>query len=86
MPQFWQATTTVVFWSWFWRAATSMGIGSSAAGSLAHLDEEAIFWFCNTLRLAALDTRLLKAGHPLQPSAPPVPLQRPPPGHVPVGI
>lgn len=30
--------------------------------------------------------RLLKAGHPWQPSAPPVPLQRPPPGHVPFGI
>lgn len=29
---------------------------------------------------------LLYAGHPLQPTAPPVPLQRPPPGHVPRGI
>lgn len=32
------------------------------------------------------ETRLLKAGQPLQPSAPPVPLQCPPPGHEPVGI
>lgn len=30
--------------------------------------------------------RLLYAGHPLHPSAPPVPLQRPPPGHVPFGM
>lgn len=29
------------------------------------------------------DTRLLYAGHPSQPSAPPAPLQLPPPGHEP---
>ena len=32
------------------------------------------------------ETRLLKAGQPLHPSAPPVPLQCPPPGHEPAGI
>jgi len=35
------------------------------------------------LNAALLDTRLLKAGHPLQPACPPVPLQIPPPGHEP---
>lgn len=34
-------------------------------------------------REAALDTRLLNAGHPLQPACPPVPLHIPPPGHEP---
>lgn len=47
---------------------------------------EALFWFWSTLRLALLAIRLLYAGHPLHPSAPPVPLQRPPPGHVPFGV
>lgn len=36
--------------------------------------------------LALFATLLLYAGQPLQPSAPPVPLQRPPPGHVPDGV
>lgn len=36
--------------------------------------------------LALFATLLLYAGQPLQPSAPPVPLQRPPPGHVPEGV
>ena len=41
---------------------------------------------CDTVTWVVLDTRLLKAGQPLHPSAPPVPLQCPPPGHEPVGI
>lgn len=36
-----------------------------------------------TANCAALLTLLLKAGHPLHPSAPPVPLHLPPPGQVP---
>lgn len=36
--------------------------------------------------MLSFETRLLYAGQPLQPSAPPVPLQRPPPGHVPDGV
>lgn len=36
--------------------------------------------------LALLDNLLLYAGQPLHPTAPPVPLQRPPPGHVPRDI
>ncbi len=39
-----------------------------------------------TLILADFDMRLLKAGQPLQPSAPPVPLQCPPPGQVPDAV
>lgn len=35
---------------------------------------------------ALLAILLLYAGQPLHPTAPPVPLQRPPPGHVPRGI
>lgn len=38
------------------------------------------------LKLALFETRLLYAGHPLHPSAPPVPLHLPPPGHDPVGV
>jgi hypothetical protein len=37
------------------------------------------------LAFAALAILLLKAGHPPQPSAPPAPLQCPPPGHDPGG-
>lgn len=36
-----------------------------------------------TVNCADFATRLLYAGHPLHPSAPPVPLHLPPPGHVP---
>lgn len=41
---------------------------------------------CETATWVVLETRLLNAGQPLHPSAPPVPLQCPPPGHEPVGI
>ena len=41
---------------------------------------------CETMTCVVLETRLLNAGQPLQPSAPPVPLQCPPPGHEPEGI
>lgn len=40
---------------------------------------------CETLICVVFETRLLNAGQPLQPSAPPVPLQCPPPGQEPVG-
>lgn len=35
---------------------------------------------------AVFETRLLNAGHPLQPCCPPVPLHLPPPGQVPAAI
>ena len=38
------------------------------------------------VKCALLETLLLNAGHPLQPSAPPVPLHRPPPGHDPTSV
>jgi hypothetical protein len=38
------------------------------------------------LKCALFATLLLKAGQPLQPSAPPVPLHLPPPGQLPVGV
>ena len=85
VPQFWHAMTTVVFWFWVWRcrAPMSMGaVGSSAAPSCADLAAEGVPHL-NMLRLALLDMRLLYAGQPLHPSAPPVPLHFPPPGHVP---
>ena len=41
---------------------------------------------CCNANLAVFDTRLLNAGHPLQPCCPPVPLHLPPPGHVPAAI
>lgn len=41
---------------------------------------------CRMPRLALFDILLLNAGQPLQPSAPPVPLHFPPPGHVPEGV
>jgi hypothetical protein len=59
-----------------------MGAGpSSGAFSLLFLEEP--FWLCSCALFA---TRLLYAGQPLHPSAPPVPLHRPPPGQDPVGI
>jgi hypothetical protein len=39
-----------------------------------------------TATCVVFDIRLLNAGQPLHPSAPPVPLQCPPPGHEPFGI
>lgn len=84
VPQFWHAIMTVASWLFsVCMAFTSIGVGSSAACS-AKLKQP--FCLCMTLTCVLLDTRLLNAGHPLQPSAPPVPLQRPPPGHVPVGV
>jgi hypothetical protein len=61
--------------------ATSIGDGASVA-------ESASADWCSwvRVRLAIFETLLLKAGQPLQPSAPPVPLHRPPPGHEPVGV
>lgn len=41
---------------------------------------------CETGTWVVFETRLFNAGQPLHPSAPPVPLQCPPPGHEPVGI
>lgn len=61
----------------------SMGVGSSRLLADCGLD---VLWHFSTLRLALLETRLLYAGQPLQPSAPPVPLHLPPPGHDPDGV
>lgn len=38
---------------------------------------------CVNANCAVLEIRLLSAGHPSQAARPPVPLQRPPPGHDP---
>lgn len=38
---------------------------------------------CGAYAGCDFEMRLLKAGHPLQPDWPPVPLHRPPPGQVP---
>lgn len=61
-----------------------MGVASPLAGSDRPPPQP--FCLCMAPNWALLDTRLLYAGQPLQPSAPPVPLQRPPPGQVPVGV
>lgn len=84
VPQFWQAMTTVVFCAWLCNAAMSMAFESSATPGSTLLGVDC--WPWRTLRLALLATRLLYAGQPLQPSAPPVPLHRPPPGQVPFGV
>ena len=65
----------------------SIGVGSSGAfwgNDPAGIDFE--IWLRETLTLALFANRLLYAGQPLHPSAPPVPLQRPPPGQVPADI
>ena len=87
MPQFWQATTTVVFCACILRAVTSIGEGASDGWSFCDcVNAVAGCLSCETVKFALFDTLLLKAGHPLQPSAPPVPLHRPPPGHEPTGV
>lgn len=79
VAQFWQAITMGVLGAcWDLSAATSIGWGASTSMDLQLCP-------CLSETCALLDMRLLKAGHPLHPSAPPVPLHRPPPGHVPVG-
>lgn len=74
VAQFWHATTTVVLCSW------AVGEETSVAESL---DAGGRSW--GRARQAVFETLLLKAGQPLQPAAPPVPLQRPPPGQEPDG-
>lgn len=61
----------------------SSGDGASDGTSLVEREDEGVL-SCAIAKFALLATRLLYAGHPLQPSAPPVPLQRPPPGHEPL--
>lgn len=80
VPQFWQAMMTDDRWFCAWRAFTSMGAGASDGGSSPPWHPPCL---CSML---SFETRLLYAGQPLQPSAPPVPLQRPPPGQVPDGV
>lgn len=82
VPQFWQATTTVVLGAW--RALTSMGEGASTAESFGGCDD---LWPGRMMvTFAAFETRLLKAGQPPHPDAPPVPLHFPPPGHEPPDV
>lgn len=83
VPQFWHAMTTVVFWPWRFKAPTSIGVGASGPLLEAALEEP---WHFNMLKLADLETRLLYAGQPPHPSAPPVPLHFPPPGQLPDGV
>lgn len=47
---------------------------------------EACVLSCVDVKCALFDTLLLKAGQPLHPSAPPVPLHLPPPGQEPTGV
>jgi hypothetical protein len=96
VPQFWQAITTVVFRLWRCNSVTSTGDGGPSSPASSPLPWPGTGDFCAlaepqgflpwTLILALFDTLLLYAGHPLQPSAPPVPLQRPPPGQLPEGV
>ena len=88
VAQFWQAITMGVFCAcgcdcdcdcWDLSAAMSIAWDSSASADLQP-DPWPFVLSC-----ALFDSRLLKAGQPLHPSAPPVPLHRPPPGHVPFG-
>ena len=87
VPQFWHAITTVVFWFWMCNAPMSIGAArSSAVPSGCGLAVDDPLWHFSTFRLAVFEMRLLYAGQPLHPSAPPVPLHLPPPGHDPVGV
>ena len=93
VPQFWHAMTTVVSSTWLWACEDVRSVAWSSATMEDDGPSEGLFDvrqlpdFCPfTLRFALFDRRLLKAGQPWQPSAPPVPLHRPPPGHVPVGV
>src|SRR3954447_5342373 len=82
VPQFWQAIMTVVLGGW--SALISMGGGASAVESFGGCDDP---WPGRTIvTFAVLETRLLNAGQPPQPDAPPVPLHFPPPGHEPPEI
>ncbi len=67
------------------REATSIGEGASVGCSLCDW-EVGVGGFGDVAKCALFETLLLNAGQPLQPSAPPVPLHRPPPGHDPVGV
>ena len=76
VPQLWHATTTVVLVGAKSREAPfAEGEGEFAGEGPAPAQL--------TVNCADFATRLLYAGHPLHPSAPPVPLHLPPPGHVP---
>lgn len=87
VPQLWHAITTAALASWLCEAATSISLGLSTPSPSIVLLATLWGWKAPpppmTVLLAIL---LLYAGHPLQPTAPPIPLQRPPPGHVPRGI
>ncbi len=76
-----------MFWFWMCKAPISIGAaGSSAPLSAWGFAGEAEPWHFCMFRLALFEMRLLYAGQPLHPSAPPVPLHLPPPGHDPVGV
>ena len=65
----------------FWSALISVSAVGSAAGSFGGCEDP---WPDRTrVTFAVFDTRLLNAGQPPQPDAPPVPLHFPPPGHEP---
>ena len=83
MPQFLQATR---------RGAIALegegsltGLGGSAVDSATFDGWVAVFeeMLFDETAFEDFAMRLLKAGHPPHPSAPPAPLQRPPPGHEP---
>lgn len=66
-----------------------MSIGAARSSALLSgwdFAWDVALWHLSMFRFALFETRLLYAGQPLHPSAPPVPLHLPPPGHVPVGI
>jgi hypothetical protein len=78
VPQFWQAGIALV---------DVDPVGSPGVALLPFTLSvfEAAF-ACAKANFAVFETRLLNAGHPLQPCCPPVPLHLPPPGHVPAAI
>lgn len=82
VPQFWQAGIALV--------DGELPLTAPAVPLLAFASSEVLAFgaafACARANLAVFDTRLLNAGHPLQPCWPPVPLHLPPPGHVPTAI
>lgn len=79
VAQFWHATTTVVL-GVCWSALISIGSGAFGLSPGWHdirCPAGAMEMF------ADFETRLLNAGQPPQPEAPPVPLHFPPPGQEP---
>ena len=82
MPQFLHATKSEVWGEVDGCFAEELGGLEIAVGAASRLARSCLGV---EFELACLAILLLKAGHPPQPSAPPAPLQLPPPGQEPGG-